>query len=202
MKLVFATRNRGKLRELHQLLAIDGLQILALDDLPGAPEVEEDGETFADNAAKKAREVARATGLPALADDSGLEVDALDGAPGVRSARYAGDDASDAERYRLLLRSLQGVPPGRRGARFRCVVAFADPATPEHVELREGACEGRIADAPRGDGGFGYDPVFLVPDLGRTFAEIPAEQKNQLSHRGQAMRRMAEFLRGRFGSGS
>ncbi len=198
MKLVFATRNQGKLKELRQLLSLEGLEIISLDQLPDAPEIEETGETFADNAALKARGIMEATGLPALADDSGLEVDALGGAPGVHSARYAGPGATDADRVELLLKNLSSVEPERRTARFRCVVAFADPEQPGHVTFHGGSCEGRILDHTRGSGGFGYDPVFFVEELGQTFAEAPADKKNQISHRGQAMRQMTEFLRRRF----
>ncbi len=198
MKLVFATRNQGKLKELRQLLSLEGLEIISLDQLPDAPEIEETGETFADNAALKARGIMEATGLPALADDSGLEVDALGGAPGVHSARYAGPGATDADRVELLLKNLRSVEPEQRTARFRCVVAFADPEQPAHVKFHGGSCEGRILDHPRGSGGFGYDPVFFVEELGQTFAEAPADKKNQISHRGQAMRKMVEFLRRRF----
>jgi XTP/dITP diphosphohydrolase len=197
--LVFATRNKGKLRELRQLLSLDDVDLLSLDDLPEVPEVKETGETFAENAAIKAREVMEATGLPALADDSGLEVDALDGAPGVHSARYAGPGATDRDRFELLLRNLQGVPDEERTARFRCVVAFADPEQPDHVELREGSCEGRILHAPRGQGGFGYDPVFYVEELDQTFAEAAPEDKNRLSHRGRAMAAIVDVLRRRLG---
>jgi XTP/dITP diphosphohydrolase len=200
-RLVFATRNRGKLRELRQLLTPGefplGVELLGLDDIE-VPEIPETGQTFAENAAAKARGVMEATGLPALADDSGLEVDALDGAPGVHSARYAGPGASDADRIALLLQDLAGVPAERRGARFRCVVAFVDPADPGRVGLHEGSCEGRILETPRGSGGFGYDPVFYVEELGQTFAEAPAEQKNRLSHRGRAMRRLVAELRARW----
>lgn len=200
-RLVFATRNRGKLRELRQLLTPDhfpgGVELLGLDDIQ-VPEIPETGETFSENAEAKARGVMQATGLPALADDSGLEVDALGGAPGVHSARYAGAGASDADRIALLLRNLDGVPAQRRGARFRCVVAFVDPADPDRVHLHEGSCEGRILQTPRGSGGFGYDPVFFAPELGQTFAEAPPEQKNRLSHRGRAMRKLIAELRERW----
>jgi XTP/dITP diphosphohydrolase len=195
MRLVFATHNRGKLKELSQLLSLDGVELLSLDDLKGIPRIEETGETFSENAELKARVVMEATGLPALADDSGLEVDAIDGAPGVRSARYAGPGASDAERIYLLLRNLEGVPPEKRTARFRCVVAFIDPLDPDRVRLQEGSCEGLILDKPRGKGGFGYDPVFYVEELGQTFAEASPEAKNRLSHRGEAMHKMMEELR-------
>jgi XTP/dITP diphosphohydrolase len=197
VKLLFATRNRGKLRELHELLALPGVELFSLDDRPDVPELEEKGETFAENAASKAQAAARATSMIALADDSGLEVDALGGEPGVRSARYAGPGASDADRIQLLLRKLAEVPAGQRSARFRCVVALCDPARPDDVELRQGSCEGEILFSPRGSGGFGYDPVFLSRELGQTFAEAPADAKNQVSHRGRAMQQMAELIRAR-----
>jgi len=200
-RLVFATRNPGKLRELRQLLSLPGVELCSLDDLPGAPEIEENGSTFAENATAKALGIARATGLSSLADDSGLEVDALDGAPGVRSARYAGAGASDAERIALLLRNLAGVPEEKRMARFRCAVAFVDVQQPDQVVLRQGSCEGRILFEPRGHGGFGYDPVFYLEAMGKTMAELASEEKHQVSHRGQAMRAMAELLRTRFAQG-
>jgi len=190
--LVFATRNPGKLVELRQLLA--GASMLGIDEAAARigraiPEVDEDRDTFAGNAEKKAREVSRATGLPALADDSGLEVDALDGAPGVWSARYAGPGASDAANNAKLLAALAGVPPERRTARFRAVLALADVTGPlgDAVITAEGACEGVVLDAPRGTGGFGYDPLFLVPELGQTFAELGVGPKGDRSHRARAM---------------
>ncbi len=195
MKLVFATRNRGKVAELRQLVPAEGLELITLDDLPDAPEVVEDKDTFTGNAVKKATEIMEATGLPSLADDSGLEVDALDGAPGVQSARYAGDGASDMDRIVLLLKNLEGVPAERRTARFRCAVALALPDDPGQVTLFEGACEGRILEQVQGSGGFGYDPVFYVEHLGQTFAQIPAAQKNRISHRGLAMAQMVDHLR-------
>jgi XTP/dITP diphosphohydrolase len=195
MKLVFATRNPGKLRELRQLIGADALEVLSLDDLPDVPDIEETGETFAENAILKAREVTERTGFPALADDSGLEVDALDGAPGVRSARYAGPGADDAARIELLLRNLEGVAPEQRTARFRCVMALTDPWQPGQVKLTEGTCEGLILSDRRGSGGFGYDPVFYVPELGKTFAQAQPDEKNRLSHRGRALRQMAGHLR-------
>ena len=196
MKLLFATGNQGKLRELRQMLGyIHELELLSMADIPGLPDVVEDRDTFAGNAEKKAREIMAATNLPVLADDSGLEVDALDGAPGVYSARYAGEGASDLDRLRLLLKNLQGVPEGMRTARFRCVVAFMEPSQPEKVKLCHGSCDGVILEAPRGDNGFGYDPVFFTPGLGATFAQAEAEAKNRISHRGQAMMEMARYLR-------
>jgi len=190
-RLVFATRNPGKVVELEQLLAGLDLDI---------PEVVEDGDTFAANAGKKALEVSRATGLPALADDSGLEVDALGGAPGVISARYAGPEHDDRANNDKLLRALAGIPADKRTARFRSVVALADTAgrLGDDVLMADGTCEGLILDAPRGTGGFGYDPLFYAPELGCTFAEAGVGPKNDLSHRARAMRamrpRLVEYL--------
>ena len=185
--LVFATRNKGKLVELRELLA--GIQVLAIDEVGVAvPEVVEAADTFAGNAAKKAREVSAATGLPALADDSGLEVDALGGAPGVFSARYAGEPHSDSANNAKLLAALEGVT--KRSARFRAVLALADVAGPLGSEIltADGTCEGTILTAPRGTGGFGYDPLFFAPELGMTFAEAGVGSKSELSHRARAMR--------------
>jgi XTP/dITP diphosphohydrolase len=197
--LVFATRNRGKLVELRQLLP--GIDVVSVDEAAqrlgvAIGEVVEDADTFAGNAIKKARAVSAATGLPALADDSGLEVDALDGAPGVYSARYAGDAADDAANNAKLLAALAGVAPERRTARFRAVLALADhlgPLGPEAITA-DGTCEGVILDAPRGTGGFGYDPLFLVPALGQTFAELGVGTKGELSHRARAMREIKPRL--------
>lgn len=192
-RLVFATRNRGKVVELRALLSDLDIEVLSLDDVEvPVPEVVEDGDTFAANAAKKALVVSRATGLPALADDSGLEVDDLGGAPGVRSARYAGEGASDAENNAALLSALAGVPPDRRSARFRSCLVLADAggALGERVLTTEGACEGQVLDQPRGGGGFGYDPLFYVPDLDATFAELGVGTKNDRSHRARAMQAM------------
>ncbi len=191
-RLVLATRNEGKVREITSLLRGLPLEILTLRDFPGVPELAEEGDTFAANAAAKALAVARATGLMALADDSGLEVDHLEGAPGVRSSRFAGEKAGDAENNHKLLRMLAGVPRERRTARFRCVVAIALPDG--SVSLAEGSCEGIITEEPRGGMGFGYDPLFLVPGLGLTFAELDPGIKNEISHRGRAMRRAREAL--------
>ena len=196
--LVFATRNRGKLVELRALLP--GIEVLAIDEAEARlgraiPEVIEDADTFPGNAAKKAREVSAATRLPALADDSGLEVDALGGAPGVYSARYAGD-GGDAANNAKLLAALTDVPIGRRTARFRAALAVADVHGPlgEALLTSEGACEGVILERARGDGGFGYDPLFWSPELGQTFAEAGVGAKSGLSHRARAMRALAPRL--------
>ncbi len=194
MKVVVATRNRGKLREIVPLVADLGLELVTIDELAPDAELREDGVTFEENALAKGRQAARATGLPAIADDSGLEVDALDGAPGVYSARYAGPGADDDRNNAKLLEALRDVPPGRRAGRYRCVATYVDPA--RGVEIaRAGACEGEILAVPRGTEGFGYDPLFLVPSLARTMAEIPLEQKNQLSHRAAAFRALAQAMR-------
>ncbi|HEX3904876.1 MAG TPA: XTP/dITP diphosphatase [Polyangia bacterium] len=195
MKVVVATRNRGKLREIIPLLAGVRLDLCTIDELAPDAELREDGVTFEENALAKARQAARATGLPAIADDSGLEVDALDGAPGVYSARYAGPGADDAQNNAQLLAALREVAPARRGARFRCVAVFVDPARGIEI-VRDGACAGEILEAPRGEGGFGYDPLFLVPLVGRTMAELPLEEKNRLSHRAAAFHALATALSG------
>lgn len=189
--LVLATGNAGKVAEFADLLAGLGLELRSLRDFPDAPAVAEDNPSYEGNAAAKAEAIARHTGLPALGDDSGLEVDALGGAPGVHSARFAGAPADDRRNVEKLLRALAGVPASRRTARFRCVIVAARP---DGAKLTvEGTCEGLIGSQPAGEGGFGYDPIFVVPSLGRTFAEIAASEKHRLSHRGQA----CAVLRGR-----
>ena len=197
--LVFATRNKGKLVELRDLLP--GVDVLSIDEAATRlgvtiDEVVEDADTFAGNASKKAREVSRATGLPALADDSGLEVDALGGAPGVYSARYAGEPHSDAANNEKLLGALAGVPAEKRTARFRAVLALADVTGPlgDRVMTSDGTCEGVILDEARGTGGFGYDPLFYSPELGKTFAEAGVGTKSELSHRARAMKAMKPQL--------
>jgi XTP/dITP diphosphohydrolase len=184
--LVVATGNRGKFNEIAALL--EGLDVLIMPlDRVGPIELPpESGDSFQENARLKAVAVASATGRLTLADDSGLEVDALGGQPGVLSARFGGSGKTDAERNRLLLSRLEGVPRERRVARFRCAVAVADPTG--SVRLTEGVCEGRIALASRGEHGFGYDPIFEIPSLGRTLAEMGPDVKNRLSHRAQAVR--------------
>jgi XTP/dITP diphosphohydrolase len=190
--VIFASRNRGKLEEMRSMLADCGVALLSLDDYPHLPDIPEDGSTFLDNALTKARTVAQQTGETALADDSGLEVSALGGAPGIYSARYAGEDADDDKYIRKLLSNLEGVPPGDRDAAFRCVLVLYQPDGRYHAF--EGRWEGRVAETPVGKGGFGYDPVFYVPEQGLTAAELPAELKNRISHRGKAAEKLRVWL--------
>ncbi|MGQ9666240.1 MAG: XTP/dITP diphosphatase [Anaerolineae bacterium] len=193
VKLLVATNNAGKLREYMALLADLPLQLTTPEQEGIELEVEEDGASFSENALLKARAYCAVSRLPTLADDSGLEVDALGGGPGVYSARYAGRGATDRQRYEKLLKALQGVPPAQRTARFRCVIALVLPDGTE--EISEGECEGVIIDSPRGEYGFGYDPVFYIPALGKTMAELPPELKNRISHRARALMRMKPILR-------
>jgi XTP/dITP diphosphohydrolase len=200
--LVFATRNRGKLFELRVLFEGTDLEVVDLAEATARlgtelPDTVEDAPTFAGNAAKKAREVAAATGWPALADDSGLEVDALGGAPGVWSARYAGSHGDDDANNAKLLAALDGVPADKRTAQFRCALAVADPAGPlgDETMTAEGVVRGVILDAPRGDGGFGYDPLFFSPELGATFAEAGVGPKGEVSHRARALAGLLPGLR-------
>jgi XTP/dITP diphosphohydrolase len=192
-RVVLASLNRGKAREVGQLLAGSGLEVVSQATFD-MPEAEETAPTFVENALLKARNAARHTGLPALADDSGLAVDALDGAPGIRSARFAGEQGDDAANNALLLERLAGVPAERRGASFICIMVYLRHADDPVPLVCEGRWHGRVLETPRGDNGFGYDPLFLVPELGLTSAELPPEQKNRLSHRGQALRRLVERL--------
>ena len=192
-RLVFASNNPGKVREVADLMA--GLDLeLVPQSYYCAPEAEETAPTFVENALIKARNACVHTSLPAIADDSGLEVDALEGEPGVRSARYAGDGAGDAANNQRLLEELVDVPARQRRARFQCVLVCLRHAGDPTPLICQGTWEGRIAEAPRGDNGFGYDPLFLVPELGLTAAELDAAAKGRLSHRGQALRRLLERL--------
>ena len=184
-QIVLATHNSDKRVEIAALLSDLGMTVRSLAEFPHAPEVIEDGKTCEANAIKKARAIADYTGLTAVADDTGLEVDALGGRPGVHAARYASAQASYEDNWKKLLRELDGVPFEQRGARFLTVVAIASPAR-EHVETVEGVLNGVIAQRPAGSGGFGYDPVFLVPELGKTLAELTPSEKNRISHRAQA----------------
>jgi XTP/dITP diphosphohydrolase len=193
VKAVLASGNAGKVREFAQLLAARDIEVIPQTAYAIATP-EETGTTFLDNALLKARHAAAATGLAALADDSGIEVDALGGRPGVWSARYAGAGATDADNLALLLRELAGVPEPRRSARYRCVLVFLrHPADPDPV-IANGVWEGRILSAPRGSGGFGYDPIFQPQGLALSVAELPPQQKNLISHRGQALRALLAAL--------
>lgn len=189
-KIVVATRNPGKLRELEALVSGQSFELVSLDAFPDAPIVEEDQPTLRGNARKKAIALHRHTGLTAIADDTGLEVDALDGEPGVRSARFAGPEADDARNRSLLLERLHGAAD--RSARFRTVIACAVAG---EVVFFEGVCDGSIADEERGKGGFGYDPIFLPAGWSKTFAEMTENEKNRISHRGRASRQLAFYLR-------
>lgn len=195
MKIVCATHNPGKIRELAEGLALHGVSLVAQDTL-GIKAAVEDGLTFIENALIKARHAAAASGLPALADDSGLEVDALDGRPGLHTARFAGERASDAQNRAALLAALEGVPEHERGARFYCVLVYVRHARDPRPLMADGLWEGRILTTERGSGGFGYDPVFYVPSHDCSAAELDAETKRALSHRGQALHAMARRLGG------
>jgi len=192
-EIVLATRNRHKGEELMALLGDLGITIRTLADFPDAPDVDEDGATCAANAVKKAREIAHATGMVAVADDTGLEVEALGGRPGVYAARYAGEQATYEDNCRKLLQELAGVPTQKRTAKFLTVAAIADPTG--QVQVTQGILEGRITNEPIGDRGFGYDPVFFLPELGKTLAELTPEEKNGLSHRAKAFANMRVILK-------
>lgn len=191
MKIVLATRNRGKVREMRSLLSGLAVELISAADLDAAPEVDEDADTLEGNAAKKARALYNYTSLASLADDTGLEVEALDGLPGVRSARYAGEEADDAANRQRLLRELS--VDRNRVARFRTVIAFIDAHGDEH--FFEGICPGEIIEEERGSGGFGYDSIFVPEGNDRTFAELSSEEKNAVSHRGRALRQVTSYLR-------
>ena len=191
-KLVIATGNINKLEEIKVLLQGLPLEIVTIDSYPGLEMPEEDRDTFYGNAAKKAETVSAFTGEMALADDSGLEVDALGCRPGVHSARYAGKEGDYEANNRLLLEELKGIPPEKRSARFVAVIAIAAPG--KKTKSVRGICPGRIAEEPRGSGGFGYDPLFIYEPAGMTFAEMPAEKKNMVSHRARALRQARELL--------
>ena len=192
MKILVATGNQGKLKEIRSLLEGSPIEIVGLNQLVDPPEVIEDGDTFTANACKKAQEMASFSGYLTLADDSGLVVDALDGAPGVYSARYAGEPGDDAANNIKLLHELQDVADAKRQAAFHCVVALAWPDG--RCETYDGQVSGLIMRAKRGDGGFGYDPIFMVPEYGKTMAEISLEIKNRISHRGTALRKVIPLL--------
>jgi XTP/dITP diphosphohydrolase len=199
VEIVLATRNKKKIEEIRRIIADLPITLLTLDDFPGCPETTEDRATFEGNAVKKAEEVCRYAGKPALADDSGLETDFLDGAPGVYSARYAGGVGSgdDARNYLKLLDELRDVPEEKRGARFVCCIALTFPDGTTRTFF--GYVEGAVSRAPRGETGFGYDPVFVPKGRKSTFAEMSPDEKNRISHRGKALDKLAEFLRARPG---
>jgi XTP/dITP diphosphohydrolase len=192
-RIVLATNNRHKIKEIRHILSGLAAEILTLEDFPGAPQVEETGETLEENAILKAETICRFTGLPSLADDSGLEVDALCGAPGVLSSRFAGEHCSYADNNRKLLRLMADVPQNRRTARFVCVVAWV--TDPEHVITLKGEVEGIIALKERGENGFGYDPVFYLPNLHKTFAQLSFQEKNRISHRARAFGKAGDLIR-------
>ncbi|MFJ9497506.1 XTP/dITP diphosphatase [Brevibacillus centrosporus] len=192
-QVVLATRNQGKVKEFNRLFAEAGWEGISLANFENVPEVVEDGETFEANAIKKAVTISTYLGMPAIGDDSGLEVDALEGRPGVYSARYAGEDATDEENWRKLLQEMEAVPDADRTARFRCTLAFVVPGG-EPV-ITSGACEGMIAHEPAGTNGFGYDPVFNLPEQNKRMAQLAPEEKNQISHRARAMQKLLQVLR-------
>jgi XTP/dITP diphosphohydrolase len=196
VKVVIATRNRHKVREIGVLLDQAGLDIeaITIDDVAPNAELIEDQDSFEGNALAKARQASQACRMPAIADDSGIEVDALGGAPGVRSARWAGEPSDDRRNKEKMLREMAGVAADKRIARYRCAAAFVDAEKRQEV-VRSGACEGVLLGSPRGAGGFGYDPLFFLPALGQTMAEIDLAQKNRLSHRAAAFRSLAVAIR-------
>jgi len=194
-KLVLASRNENKVEELSLFLNDINLEVLTLRHFPAVPQVAEDGATFQENALKKARAIYQVTKIPTLADDSGLEVFFLNGRPGVRSARYAGDDAKDEQNNEKLLGEMLGVPPRRRRAQFRAVLALVGNG---FEDLTEGICMGNLAEGPRGTNGFGYDPIFIPDDFSRTYAELSPDEKNKISHRARAFRTLKGILRDRF----
>ncbi|MFA4828823.1 MAG: XTP/dITP diphosphatase [Thermodesulfovibrionales bacterium] len=209
MNIVLATRNKKKVEEIKRIVAGMPISLYTLDDFPDCPEVEEDGKTFEDNAAKKAKAVSDYTKMPALADDSGLEIYALNGAPGVLSARYAGEAADDRKNFEKLLNEMRSVPDEKRGARFVCCIALVFPVGDSSestrtetlrdgkVETFMGYSEGSIGREPKGSNGFGYDPVFYPAGCKRTFAEMDDAEKDSLSHRGAALKKLHEYLKGR-----
>jgi XTP/dITP diphosphohydrolase len=189
--LVVATRNKKKLVEIKELLADLDFNVLSIGDFSDIPEIDEDMDTFEGNASKKAIQIAQITGKFTLADDSGLEIDFLNGKPGIHSARFAGENATDEDRNRKVLALMDGVPKHLRTARFKCAIAIVEN---ESVEIVTGVCEGEIATEPKGNQGFGYDPIFIVPFYDKTFAELGAEIKNQISHRAVALKKAKEVL--------
>lgn len=193
-RIVLASGNKGKVREINQILAGLDLEVVPQTEFD-VPEIEETGLSFVENAILKARNAAQHTGLPAIADDSGLEVDALKGAPGIYSARYAGEGATDEQNLIKLLNTMEGIPEAERSARFQCLMVFMEHELDPTPIICQGTWEGRITEAPQGENGFGYDPVFHVPTHDCTSAELSAEEKNRISHRGQALQLLLQALR-------
>ncbi|MGG4439092.1 XTP/dITP diphosphatase [Brevibacillus fortis] len=192
-KVVLATRNQGKVKEFNRLFAEAGWEGISLAEFEGVPEVVEDKDTFEGNSLKKAIEISTYLNMPALGDDSGLEVDALEGRPGVYSARFAGEDATDEQNWRKLLKELEEVSTEERTARFRCTLALVIPG--EEPIIATGACEGVIGREPKGTNGFGYDPVFYIPSMDKMMAELMPEEKNQISHRARAMQQLLDIIK-------
>lgn len=192
-KIVLASNNAGKIREINSLLEKAGFEILPLKQFT-AGEAVEDGLSFVENAIKKARFAASASGLPAIADDSGIEVDALNGQPGIYSARYAGEDATDQQNVEKMLEAMNGIPDEQRSARFQCLMVYVRDENDPVPVICQGSWEGKILTAPQGENGFGYDPVFFVPEENCSAAELAAERKNQLSHRGKALKQLVNKL--------
>jgi XTP/dITP diphosphohydrolase len=192
LDLIIATRNRGKVREIRRALKGLGIRVRPLSGFPEVPPVEEDGATFVENALKKARSYSKYFGQLTVADDSGLEVDALKGLPGVHSARYGGERASDRDKNRKLLKEMNGVPPSKRGAKFKCVIAVVSPEGKEAVI--EASCSGKVGLKEVGSKGFGYDPLFVLPRSGKTMAQLSVEEKKRISHRGKALRKLRKIL--------
>ncbi len=192
MKIIAATKNKNKIKEFAEILK--GFEIISQEEAGVDIDVEETGTTFEENSLLKAMAIYKATGIPAIADDSGLEVDALNGEPGIYSARYGGEGLDDKGRVQLLLKNMQNVPDEKRTARFVCAITYVDA---DGTITAKGTCEGRITHAPAGENGFGYDPVFFAQEFGKTTAEISAEEKNSISHRGKALRLFAEKIKRR-----
>ena len=190
--MIVATRNKGKIREIREALKGLDLQIQALSDFSEVPEIEEDGESFAENALKKARFYSKHFGKLTIADDSGLEVDGLNRLPGIYSARYAGERASSQENNKKLLSEMEGLPISKRGARFKCILAVVSPGGREVIA--EGSCRGRIGFREKGKRGFGYDPLFVLPKSGKTMAELSLKEKNRISHRGKALKKLKRLI--------
>lgn len=194
-EIMIATKNQGKVKEFRTLFMSRGVNVKSLADYPTIEDIEETGVTFAENAQIKAEEIAKKLHIPVIADDSGLSIDYLDGKPGVYSARYAGEHKSDLDNLNKVLEELKGVPKQKRTARFHCALALAIPG--EKTQIVEGTCEGLITEQPVGDNGFGYDPIFYVPELEKTMAELSKDEKNKISHRGHALRKLDVLLKDR-----